>query len=147
MCYNALQFLDFQILQAVVFNSVLDLTFIEKTLQFSHSLLIVKYNKAVVLYGTPETKLKTFSIELLNFFIKSEIKEVGSWPELHTNYLSKKSWEDRTPIKSSLRYVLCSVLPRINKTEKNYSVFILCRHSLLFKKWAVIYKTWKRRTR
>ena len=146
MCYNALQFLDFQILQAVVFNSVLDLTFIEKTRQFSHSLLIVKYNKAVVLYCTPETKLKTFSIELLNFFIKLEIKEVGSWSELHTNYLSKKSLEVLTPIKSSFN-MLCFVLPRINKKEKNYSVLTLCRHSLLFKKWVVIYKTWKRRTR
>ena len=94
------------------------MTFIEKTLQFSHSLLIVKYNKAVVLYCTPETKLKTFSIELLNFFIKLEIKEVGSWPELHTNYLSKKSLEDRTPIKSSLRYMLCSVLRGINKKKR-----------------------------
>ena len=93
-----------------IFNSVLNLTFIEKTLEFSHSLLIVKYNKAVVLYCTPETKLKTFSIELLNFFIKLEIKEVGSWPELHTNYPSKKSLEDRTPIKSSLRYVVLGVV-------------------------------------
>lgn len=98
----------FRFLQAVVFNSVLNLTFIEKTPQFSHSFLILKYNKAVVLYCTPETKLKTFSIELQNFFIKLEIKEVGCWPELHTNYLSKKSLEDHTPIKSSLRFtVLC----------------------------------------
>ena len=87
-----------------IFNSVLNLTFIEKTPEFSQSLLIVKYNKAVALYCTPETKLKTFSIELLNFFIKLEIKEVGSPPELHTNYLSRKSLEAPPPIKSNLRY-------------------------------------------
>ena len=45
--------------------------------------------------------LKTFSIEL---FIKLEIKEVGSWSELHTNYLSKKSLEFNTQFKYSLRY-------------------------------------------